>query len=327
MTRPMLLVLIVSAPLLAADSPATRKPRSAPARPSAAARPVESPQAKAQRECTAGRAQACFELGELLVKANMQNLGQAIGPYTKACDAGVADACEQLGWAFKYRDEVGKDETKAAAFYQKEVALRQANCDAADFVQCGKLAEHYEYGGSGLKEDRRLAAALYNRGCAAGVLRACTEQGEALIPVHTSTAYAEAVDLFKKACDGGDARGCGYLGHMYRYGWGVPENPTLAAPLLTTGCRKGDVGIQCYYAGLLYSRGQGVERDMAKAVDLWKVGCERKDDDDSCFGLATALEEGDGVPRDAARAKELYSKVCSATWNHNKDEACRRALR
>jgi len=46
---------------------------------------------------------------------------------------------------------------------------------------------------------------------------------------------ARAAQLYQKACDGGDAPGCGALGWMYTNGTGVEKDDAKAAELFQKG--------------------------------------------------------------------------------------------
>ncbi|MDD7323120.1 MAG: sel1 repeat family protein, partial [Campylobacter lanienae] len=49
----------------------------------------------------------------------------------------------------------------------------------------------------------------------------------------------KAVELYKKACDGGDMSGCGNLGSMYADGNGVEKNEQKAVELYKKACDGG----------------------------------------------------------------------------------------
>jgi len=53
--------------------------------------------------------------------------------------------------------------------------------------------------------------------------------------------YQKAAQLFQKACDGGEALGCGSLGILYEYGQGVRQNFTTAKQHYGKAC---DLGLQ-----------------------------------------------------------------------------------
>ncbi|MDY5466813.1 MAG: tetratricopeptide repeat protein, partial [Campylobacter sp.] len=51
----------------------------------------------------------------------------------------------------------------------------------------------------------------------------------------------KAFESFKKACDGGDMRGCRSLGAMYDNGIGVEKNEQKAVQLYKKACDGGDM--------------------------------------------------------------------------------------
>ncbi len=68
--------------------------------------------------------------------------------------------------------------------------------------------------------------------------------------------YKKAVELYKKACDGGDAGGCLELGFRYENGKGVKQNSQKALELYGKACdMKLDAGCK-NYASLKKQLGQ-----------------------------------------------------------------------
>ncbi|MCI6178773.1 MAG: sel1 repeat family protein, partial [Campylobacter sp.] len=64
------------------------------------------------------------------------------------------------------------------------------------------------------------------------------EQGRAF---YNNKEYDKAVELYKKACDGGDMRGCRSLGTMYANGNGVEKDFSKAVELYKKACDGGDM--------------------------------------------------------------------------------------
>jgi TPR repeat protein len=50
--------------------------------------------------------------------------------------------------------------------------------------------------------------------------------------------YAQAARDYQRACDGGTAQACGYLGFMYDNGQGVEADVTRAVDLSTRACSE-----------------------------------------------------------------------------------------
>ena len=80
------------------------------------------------------------------------------------------------------------------------------------------------------------------------------EQGEAF---YNNKEYDKAVELYKKACDGGKMSGCYNLGVMYTNGNGVEKDLGKAAQLYKKACNGGEM-LGCRNLGIMYDNGNGV---------------------------------------------------------------------
>ena len=76
------------------------------------------------------------------------------------------------------------------------------------------------------------------------------EQGEAF---YNNKEYDKAAELFKKACDGGNMRGCYNLGVMYTNGDGVEKDFSKAAELFKKACDGGEMD-GCRNLGVMYEK-------------------------------------------------------------------------
>ena len=116
-----------------------------------------------------------------------------------------------------------------------------------------------------------------------------------------------AAQLFQKACDGGEAAGCGELGVAYREGRGVPRDVAKAAALFTRGCDGGSMAA-CANLGLAHETGAGVARDLAKAASLFTRACEAHDPA-ACHSVGLMHKNGTGVARNIARAGDAVQGI------------------
>ena len=80
------------------------------------------------------------------------------------------------------------------------------------------------------------------------------EQGEVF---YNNKEYYKAFESFKKACDGGEVRGCFNLGFMYTNGNGAEEDFSKAAELFKKACNGGEM-LGCRNLGIMYDNGNGV---------------------------------------------------------------------
>ena len=83
------------------------------------------------------------------------------------------------------------------------------------------------------------------------------EQGKAF---YDNKEYDKAFESFKKACDGGNMRGCFNLGAMYANGDGVEKNEQKAAELYKKACDGGEM-LGCRNLVVMHTNGNGVEKD------------------------------------------------------------------
>ena len=79
--------------------------------------------------------------------------------------------------------------------------------------------------------------------------------------------YPRAARKIVPAAERGDPRAQSYLGFMYQYGRGVPQNYGLAYYWYRRGAEQGNAAAQ-HLLGLLYDKGQGIRTDHVLA-HMW----------------------------------------------------------
>jgi len=79
--------------------------------------------------------------------------------------------------------------------------------------------------------------------------------------------HLRAVKRIGPAAERGDARAQGYLGFMYQYGRGVPQNYGLAIYWYRRAAEQGNAVAQ-HLLGLMYDKGMGVATDHV-AAHIW----------------------------------------------------------
>ena len=100
----------------------------------------------------------------------------------------------------------------------------------------------------------------------------------------------------KKACDGGNMRGCSNLGSRYAIGNGVEKDLGKAAELFKKACDGGEM-LGCSRLGIMYAIGNGVEEDLDKAVQLFKKACDGGETN-GCRSLDIIYAKGNGAEKD-----------------------------
>jgi len=132
------------------------------------------------------------------------------------------------------------------------------------------------------------------------------DQAEAL---YDKKSYLEAADLFRRACNRGNATSCNHLGFMYRNGEGVAQDYSRAFALFTKGCDAGSMGA-CDNLGILYDKGWGVEQDSSHAAVFFSKGCDGGGGN-ACTNLGILYLEGRGLAKNPAKGKEFLTRGCS----------------
>jgi len=89
--------------------------------------------------------------------------------------------------------------------------------------------------------------------------------------------HQKAAELWQKACDSEEARGCFNLGILYVDGQGVNQDHQKAAELWQKACDSGEAG-GCFNLGVLYENGQSfstAKQYYSEACDLGlQFGCD-----------------------------------------------------
>lgn len=123
-----------------------------------------------------------------------------------------------------------------------------------------------------------------------------------------------ALEWFRAAARGGDARAFNMIGRCHEHGWGAASNPAVAADWYRRAVAMGDAWAM-FNLGDLYMRGVGVTRDDAAAFDLYAEAARRGNakalnmlglfQEDGLFG-AVDLQAACALFRAAAEAGDCW---------------------
>ncbi len=152
--------------------------------------------------------------------------------------------------------------------------------------------------------------------CAQGVLDDCVTLGVIYLDGNVMRVdHERAVELFRRTCTEGSARGCLKLGDLYHNGT-LKDDPAEEAALYRKACDAG-ANLGCLSAGKTYLEGRGVGADPVFAATLFARVCERGNAQ-ACLELGHLYDRGEGVRKDPSRATTLYTKACQLGL----DEGC-----
>ncbi|MCW1934425.1 tetratricopeptide repeat protein [Pararhodobacter zhoushanensis] len=166
--------------------------------------------------------------------------------------------------------------------------------------------------GRGGDEDLPGGIALLGDLCSGGWAEACTElafQTDLNGLGDLATISARIAGLFEAGCDAGDLLACSQYGFRLELGDGVEMDVARAATLYGQSCEGGEPQ-GCSYLGEIYRSGLGVQPDITEAVRLFALGCDGNDPY-ACVTLGDILAEGRGVPPDVPRALAVLERACT----------------
>lgn len=117
----------------------------------ASRRPPPSHAERLDASCADGNLADCVALGDLYLDGHdglSKDGSRAVALYQKACDAGEALGCNNLGKIYAQGRGVAQDESRAVALYE-------GACDAGAAPGCNNLREMYEQGRGVAKDESR----------------------------------------------------------------------------------------------------------------------------------------------------------------------------
>ena len=153
------------------------------------------------------------------------------------------------------------------------------------------------------------AVRLWTKSCDSGDALGCSNLGVMYENAHgVAQDHERAVSLYRQGCDGGDANGCTNLGVMYRNARGVAQDHERAVSLYRQGCDGGDAN-GCTNLGFMYGTARGVAQDHERAVTLYRQGCDGGSAR-GCTSLGFMYGTARGVAQDHERAVSLYRQGC-----------------
>lgn len=284
-----------------------------------------------KKSCDKGGLVACSDLGLVYLDGRGvdRDAARALGLFRRSCENGEARGCANLGLVYERGEpqlKLARDETKALAMYRRSCAVHGAG-------GCERLGLAYLNGHLGLNQDTVQAAGFFDLACTAGGALSCTQLGTlyetgAGVPVDRG----QADKLYRRACQGGDERGCSNLAGRLAESSGAAELPPELLRRIEATCQSGAVEGACANLAAMFQLGRGVRRDLRRSASLYEATC-RRGQTTSCLGLGlqsvallrAACEhgatlgcttlgamyaQGRGVPRSDAKALPLFARAC-----------------
>lgn len=160
------------------------------------------------------------------------------------------------------------------------------------------------------KARRKAALSGFDRACAGGFQRGCVAAAgyyrSALSGVQD---LPRALDTLRRACDVGEADGCGDLAEMLYQGQGTAPDLAAARRYYRLGCERGGRALNCFNIGLMTLKGIGGPPDRLAGFDYYHRAC-RLGSEKACTNLAFEYAQNDWNPEDLSIGKGLFKMAC-----------------
>lgn len=119
--------------------------------------------------------------------------------------------------------------------------------------------------------------------------------------------WLQAYSEFLPLADAGDFRSQYYVGYLYLYGYGVPQNAEKALSYLNKSAEQNYDMAEAQLA-YLYANGTFVPKDKKRAMALYQKAAERGNAS-ALLNLGVIYYTGDGVSKDVKKAIDYFLKV------------------
>jgi serine/threonine protein kinase len=153
------------------------------------------------------------------------------------------------------------------------------------------------------QNDYVLSTKFFAKACDVGVTTDCFHAANYAVRHHD---YRQADIFYRQACNGGIMKACSILASDYETGTGVEQDDNMMRQLYQKACDGGHAD-SCLYLGNLYYKGDnGAYKDITLAHELYLKGC-KYGDALTCYQLASTW---DRKHIDSDQVNSAYRKAC-----------------
>jgi len=190
-----------------------------------------SEQSRLRSRCTSGDVAACVQLGDMYAAGTRvtRDMGRAAEMYQRACDQGAAEVCNTLGEIYERGLELEGGVDRAEQMFR----LACNGNSAAGCLNLGLVLS--------ARDDKKGAAALFERSCTAGWTPGChhlalaLEHGDGLLPD-----LERAVALYDDACNEKYVDSCLAAANLFVTGERLPRDVQRATRYYGTALKTYD---------------------------------------------------------------------------------------
>ena len=159
--------------------------------------------------------------------------------------------------------------------------------------------------------------------CKNGITSKCVKAAQGILRTQRGE-YGDntAFEYFDRACEGGDMKGCDFLGRMYYSENHIVTSEKKSKASFKKAC-EGNYAIGCYHLGNFYNNGE--EKDYNKSLSNLSKAC-KMDVFPACTRLGDMYFLGKGVPKDETKA-EIFYKKNKQNYEYTQKKALRKTRR
>lgn len=232
----------------------------------------------AKRACDANDAFGCALLGshyqDGLGTAFAPKL--AIAAYEKACKRGAGVGCYNLASMYYGGHGVTQyDTAKGDAYTKLARTAWEAACNGSAPRWCTNLAFLEASANKDAPEALEKALALDRRACEAGISVGCLEVARIKLELGKMDTFAYMKELDRLCLRVNEYGACSVLAALLTLGEkGIAKDGKKAMELYTRACDGGDKS-SCFMLGIEYARGENTKQDFAATTRAFERACDR----------------------------------------------------
>lgn len=119
----------------------------------------------------------------------------------------------------------------------------------------------------------------------------------------------DAVAMLTPIAEEGDGEAAEFLGNIYLYGRGVPNDYAAARKWLELAAKQGRAEAQ-FNLGAIYDKGLGTQHDAAEAAKWFTLAADQRDAK-AQLNIGLYYLTGDGVEKDVAMAERWFKRAAN----------------
>jgi TPR repeat protein len=214
----------------------------------------------------------------------------------KCAEAGDADCMQRLQINYNSWNQEFADASQSVYWGEKLIAARLAAAQRGGPIEYYEMGNALRYAPSALN-DGAGARAWFKKAADAGYAPAAHSLGDMIFDGQGGPKdEAAALELYRRAGDGGYGVGYAYLGFKAR-----DKGDKAAAFEWLSKAAETEAWVAHYVAAMLAAGDPGIKKDPGEAV-RWAYRAAKSGDESAMDFLAGAYGSGEGVPKDAAEA-------------------------